>query len=61
MDPGSLGDTIGGAHDLAVEWSVDLSSPGVAVAGPYTDEEPAENPAGVVVETGPLSSTLRRS
>ena len=55
MDPASLGDTVGGAHDLALERCMDLGSPGVAVAGPYADEEPAENPGGVVAETGALA------
>ena len=44
MDPASLSDTIGGVHDLTVERCVDLRSPGVAVAGPYADEQPAEKP-----------------
>jgi hypothetical protein len=53
MDPASLRDTIGGTHDLPVEWCVDLGSPGVAVTGPYADEESAEKPGGGVPETGP--------
>ena len=60
MDPASLGDTIGGAHDLTVERCVDLGSPGVAVAGPYADEEPAEDPGGVVAETGPSRVDLEQ-
>jgi hypothetical protein len=53
MDPASLGDTIAGAHDFTVERRVDLGSPGVAVAGPYADEEAAEDPRRVVAEAGP--------
>jgi hypothetical protein len=52
MDPASLDDAIGGPHDLAIEWCVDLGSPGVAVAGPYTDEESTEDSCGVVAKTG---------
>jgi hypothetical protein len=52
MDPASLGDTIGGAHDLAVERCMDLGTPGVAVAGPYADKEPAEDTGGVIAQTG---------
>jgi hypothetical protein len=46
MDPLSLGGTIGGADDLAIERCVDLGSPGVAVASRYADEESADDPGG---------------
>jgi hypothetical protein len=51
MDPASLGDAIGGLHDLAVERCVDRGSPGVAVASPYADQEAAEDPSWVVAQT----------
>src|SRR4029450_5431660 len=50
-DPASLGDAIGGLHDLAVERCVDRGSPGVAVASPYTDQETAEDSSRVVAQT----------
>jgi hypothetical protein len=53
VDPPSLGDTIGGSHDLAVEWCMDLGSPRVAVAGRYANEESAQKPGGVVAEPAP--------
>ena len=60
MDPASLGDAIGGAHDLTVERCVDLGSPGVALAGPYADEEATEDSRGVVAETGPSRVNLEQ-
>ena len=53
MDPSSLGNTIGSAHDLPIEWCVDLGSPRVALAGSYTDEKAAETPGRVVAEPAP--------
>src|SRR4029453_11840228 len=53
MDPPALGSTIGGAHNLAIERCVNFCSPGVAVAGRYTDEESAKDPSGVVAESAP--------
>jgi hypothetical protein len=51
MNPASLGDAVGGLYDLAVERCVDLGSPGITVAGPYTDQEAAEDPGWVVAHT----------
>jgi hypothetical protein len=53
MNPPSLGSTIGGANDLAIERCVNFGPPDVAVAGRYTDEESAEDPSRVVSEPAP--------
>src|SRR5215211_4927532 len=53
MDPTSFYDPVGRAHDFAVERCVNLSSPGVAVSGTDTDNEPAESSRGVVMQTPP--------
>jgi hypothetical protein len=54
MNPSSFGDAVGGGHDLAVERCVDVSAPGVAVACPDPEDEPAKEPSGVVSQAASL-------